>query len=344
MNSEDRKQRVLALIIEQYIQTGEPTGSKKLCEGLPQAVSPATIRNDMAWLTDMGYINQPHTSAGRVPTQKGYRYYIDRLMQRQELSRDEQNYIGGMLGHASQNPEHFLETACALLADMTGLAAISTTPSDKQAKILRIELMPTGIKTVLLLVMTSTGLFKSRLCRLEVEANYEVIAILRKLINDYFTGRILREITPAFIQTLAVSLGDMTLIVMPLLVAVHETIRGAADSQLLLEGQSNLLAIPELDPIEAKAVLEFLSHREKLLTLLSRDEKHSAAAYIGKENGRPELNASSMVISTYKLGENGIGKIAVLGSTRMDYAKIISHLDYFAKTIGEMLSQNFEEE
>lgn len=161
MDLGERKRKILSLIVDHYISEGEPVGSKKLCEYLENAVSSATIRNDMAWLVEKGYLEQPHTSAGRIPTQKGYRYYIDNIMQKTAPSDREKFYIDGMLGSVARNPDMFFENACAFLADFTGLAAISTTPSDSQAKIVRIELMPTGRYTVLVLVMTSTEFSKA---------------------------------------------------------------------------------------------------------------------------------------------------------------------------------------
>lgn len=342
MDLGDRKKKILALIIEHYISEGEPVGSKKLCEYLDNAVSSATIRNDMAWLVDKGYLEQPHTSAGRVPTQKGYRYYIDNIMQRRSPSDEEKRYIDGMLASVARNPDMFFENACSFLADYTGLAAVSTTPSDAQAKIVRIELMPTGRYTVLVLLMTSTGIFKSRLCRVEVEMNAEIHGIMRRVLNDYFAGRELKEITPSFIQTLAVSLGEMTLIIMPLLVAVHEAARDASDSRLLLEGQSNLLSVPEFDAETAKGILEFMSRREKLMRLLTK-EQSAVTAYIGKESGRRELEFSSVLVSKYDLGGQGSGRIAIIGPTRMNYSRLLTNLEYFSDSVGKLLMQSFED-
>lgn len=340
MDLGERKKKILALIVEHYIAEGEPVGSKKLCEYLENAVSSATIRNDMAWLVEKGYLEQPHTSAGRIPTQKGYRYYIDNIMTVKTPSDEEKRYIDSMLSGVARDPDMFFENACAFLADFTGLAAVSTTPSDAQAKIVRIELMPTGRYTVLVILLTSTGIFKSRLCHVEVELNAEIHGIMRRLLNDYFAGRELKQITPSFIQTLAVSLGEMTLIVMPLLVAVHEASRDASDSRLLLEGQSNLLSVPEFDAETAKGILEFMSKRERLMRLLSK-EQGTVTAYIGKENGRRELEFSSVLISKYDLGGKGSGRLAVIGPTRMDYSRLLSNLEYFSDSVGKLLLQSF---
>lgn len=338
-----RKTKVLSLIVEQYTKTGEPVGSKKICVEIDENVSSATIRNDMAWLVEKGYLEQPHTSAGRIPSQKGYRHYVDNIMHKYELTDREKTYIDSMLADAFQNPDRFLESTCTILADLTGLTAVSTTPFDRNAKILRIEIIPTGIRTVLLFMMTTTGLFKSRLCRIDVNTSPEIIAILRKMLNDYFYDKELNSITPSFIKTLAVSLGQMTLVIMPLLVAVGETARGAASAQLLIDGQSNLLSLPEFDAVSVREILDFLSRRAKLFELLNRDQAYTSA-YIGKENGRPELDFTSIVITSYDLGGNGSGKLAVIGSTRMDYAKVLSHLEYTADKVGKLLSKPFGEE
>lgn len=172
--------------------------------------------------------------------------------------------------------------------------------------------------------------------------NAEIHGIMRRVLNDYFGGRELKEVTPSFIQTLAVSLGEMTLVIMPLLISVHEAARDASDSRLLLEGQSNLLSVPEFDAETAKGILEFMSKREKLMRLLTK-EQNETTAYIGKENGRRELEFSSLLVSKYDLGGQGSGRIAIIGPTRMDYPRLLSCLEYFSGSVGKLLLQSFED-
>ena len=164
MELSDRKQKILASIVEQYIRSGEPIGSKTLMELLPMKVSSATIRNEMAELASMGLLEQPHTSAGRIPSHAGYRYYIDHLMHARELDDSDRQKIEAAFG-TGLDPEQLLSRAGEVLSELTKCAAVSTTPAGESTRIRRIEMVPVGSRTAMLVLLTSTGILKSRICR-----------------------------------------------------------------------------------------------------------------------------------------------------------------------------------
>lgn len=188
----ERKQKILAAIVDAYIQTGEPVGSKAVVEMLDHAVSSATIRNDMADLAADGYLEQPHTSAGRIPTPKRFCLYIDSLMRRQPLPEKRRREIEDMLAGAASDPERLIEAASQALAAATGCAAVTTTPDQQGSTIRRIEVMRSGNRSAALLLMTSSGVLRSRLCRFEGEVDASLLDRLAKTLNAEFWISLLR--------------------------------------------------------------------------------------------------------------------------------------------------------
>ena len=207
MDISERKLKILAAIVETYVKTGEPVGSKALCEALDCSVSSATIRNEMADLSEMGLLEQPHTSAGRIPSHAGYRLYIDKLMEQKPLSEEEQRFIDGSLSASADNPEHLLEDASQVLAELTSYAAISTTPSDEEATVRHLQFVQTGRRTAMVVLLTSSGILKNKIFRCDYDLSPDILRVFHKLLNEKIAGIPVASITPAYIQTLAASLG-----------------------------------------------------------------------------------------------------------------------------------------
>ena len=333
----ERKLKILSAIVETFVKTGEPVGSKALCEALDFSVSSATIRNEMADLAEMGLLEQPHTSAGRVPSHLGYRLYINRLMNRKPLSDEEQRYIDGTLLESADDPEKLLSDTSQLLAGMTKLAAVTTTPSDENATVRHIQFVQTGKRTAMLVMMTSTGLVKNKMFRCDYDLTPEILRIFHGILNEKFQNLPLAAITPALVQTMAASLGEMTMLMPSVLMATLEAANEARDTELCLGGQTNLLFLPEFDAATAKRMMEFLNRRSDFVKLLN-SQSDNLSVLIGRESGRPELVDSSLVVAKYRIGKKESGVIGVIGPTRMDYAKMIPSLEYLAQSVGRLLS------
>lgn len=340
-----RRQKILAAIVEQYIDTGEPVGSKTLMNLPGFDVSSATIRNEMAELTALGFITQPHTSAGRVPTQYGYRYYVDNLMQPAELEENERRRIEAGVDYRSGDPEQLLATAGEALVDFTNFAAISTTPADEHAFIKNIEMVPVSPKMAMIVLLTSTGILKSKACRTDVPITVDLQETFQELVHQNFFGRPLTDVNTVMIQTLVASLGAKALSMSPLLVTIADLVEAASISEINLSGQSNLLGYKEYNET-AGQLLDFL-HREEPLNMLvssSADTDSDIEIRIGSENRYKELENSSMIISKYKIGENATGAIGIIGPTRMNYSKLIPSIKYLTDIISKVLSDVYEEE
>lgn len=339
-----RRQRILAAIVEQYIETGEPVGSKALLQNAGLDVSSATIRNEMAELTALGFITQPHTSAGRVPTEYGYRYYVDNLMQPMELEENERRRIEAGIDSRSGDPEILLETAGEALVSLTNFAAISKAPSDENAFIRNIEMVPISPKKAMVVLLTSTGILKSKPCRTDVEIDADLRKTFIDVVDQNFLGKPLSSVGTVMIQTLAASLGAKALSMSPLLVTIADLVEAASVSEINLAGQSNLLGYKEYDE-NAGQLLDFL-HREEPLNMLvsSGDMDSDIEIRIGSENRYKELENSSMIISKYRIGENATGAIGIIGPTRMNYQKLIPSIKYLSEIISKVLSDVYEEE
>ena len=336
-----RKEMILSAIVEQYIKSGEPIGSKFLMDALPISVSSATIRNEMSELHEMGLLEQPHTSAGRIPSQAGYRYYIDNLMNRAELSENERDLIRNELERSMGSPDKLLEKAGEMLAKLTGCAAIATTPTDEEAVIKHIEIMPVGTRIAMIVMMTSSGIIKNGICKVETELTKDMVQCFYDIVNECFIGRPVSDVGTVMIQTLVASLGSNALAMSPLFVVLADIANQALQAEIRLEGEQNLLHHREFGN-NAYEMMQFFDEKDKLERALSTS-KNPLEVIIGKENIYRQLENSSMIISRYSIKGHDGGVIGIIGPTRLNYAKLIPSIEYLTDLVSKMLTDTFED-
>lgn len=341
MEPTQRKMKILEAVVETYIQSGEPVGSKALCEILDFNVSSATVRNDMAELASLGLLEQTHTSSGRVPTELGYRVYLDKLMKPYELSQKEKTAVSDHLYMHANTPENLLEAAAELLSKITDCAAVAASPSGDKAVIRRVRFVRTGSYTALVVLITSAGSVKTRLFRCDFLITPELIEMFDKIMNEKLENMPVTAMTPAFMQTTAVSLGEMSMILPNMLVAVHDAAKDAASTGVFIKGQSNLFTMPELASADGKKVMEMLGHSSELSGLLSNGSP-KADVFIGSELHNPALMNLSFIVRYYTASPDCSGALALVGPLRMDYPKIIATLEYAADTVGTLLGEMLE--
>ena len=337
-----RKQQIVSAIVDTYIRTGEPIGSKTLMYVLDQAVSSATIRNDMADLAADGFLTQPHTSAGRIPTAKAFRFYIDRLLACRPLSEDSKQEMDDVLGTACGDPQKLMVVASELLAHETGVAAIAATPEKRTCVVRRIELLCVDTRAVAILLMTNNGNLHSRVYRLDVECEQDVLARISEHLNREFAGKALSEIGVVQAQRLFVQLGEYGLSYTPLATVFIELVRESAQADVRLSGQFNLLQHPDYPLDQARSLLSLLSRRDWLSGMLAA-HPDGLRVVLGSERPRPELNGSCIIMTRYTLGSHDNGALGLIGPVRMDYAQAIPRLQYVAQSVGRLLTQLFEE-
>ena len=343
MKLSERKEKILAAIVEHFIATGEPVGSKTLLEKSDLNVSSATVRNEMAELASMGYIEQPHTSAGRVPSQMGYRYYVDNLMNQYDLPVQEKRLIESKIRNANGEPQQILEQAGQVLAEITNCATVSTTPYDEHAVIRRVEIVPIGTRTAMMVMLSSSGILKSKVCRTDVEITVDIIETFYNIVNQHFIGKSADEVSIAMIQTLVLSLGAKSLAMSPLLVTLSDLAQMIEDTQMLLKGQSNLLNYRDYPNVYE--LMEFLHHDKSLTSVFSSHKTEGTPnILIGKENKFRELQDSSLIYSNYNIGGKESGTIGLIGPTRIDYARLIPSIKYLTEIVGKIISDTLEEQ
>lgn len=336
-----RKEKILSAVVEKYVEAGEPVGSKALQSEAGLGVSSATIRNELKALDDDGYLTQPHTSAGRVPTKKGYRYYIDNLMPAITLTDRVREHIEHSIDAGAQSPEAALTKTAAVLAQLTNAAAVVTTPSSDEARVHRIRFVATGRHTSMAVLVTSTGMVKSRLFRCEFVVTPQLLAMFDKAINEQFTGVRLGDVTKGFLQTAASAMGELTLFVPDVLIAVYEAVQSALEVTVAASGQTNLLFSDGYDFHSARNVMKFLSDTKRISELLNNSR--SSKIWLGEESGCRELCTSAVITARYELNGENAGAVAVIAPMRIDYKTVRSEVDYAAecvsKTIGELIEQ-----
>ena len=336
-----RKERILSAVVKSYIRTGEPTGSKAVLSAADLSVSSATVRSELSALDMEGYLVQPHTSAGRIPTKKGYRYYIDNLMDREAPDERVREYIERTVRSTSASPEVILQRAAKVLAELSGVAAVTTTPSSEDARVHRIRFVSTGRHTAMAVLITSNGMVQSKLFRCEFVLTPELLAMYDKALNDKFVGIRLKDINKAFLQSSASGLGDLTFFISDALMALYETVFQAMKVSVTVCGSTNLLLCDGYDLNGARDVLRFLSDSERLAKLMNNSVE--SKIYLGDESAEKELQDSAAVVSRYDIAGQAAGAVAVIGPLRMDYETVFAQVKYtsvvVSQAIGEILDQ-----
>lgn len=343
MELDFRKCRILATIVEEYIRSGEPIGSKALADMLGNCVSSATIRNDMAILTAAGYLDQPHTSAGRLPTAKALRLYVEELMDRRPLTLQDKVDIKTAIATMGGDGTRLLENACRALADFTGLAVVAGCPEGIGSRISRVDLMQTSPRNIAVVLVQDNGFIRTRMCRCQRDIPSKITVALTEYMSRRFQGEDISSVTVAAMQEIMLELGEAGLAVAPILSAFYELAQECDRAKVAVAGQMNLMRHPDYDTPRARALTAFLAERENLQTLLERiPADRSMQVLIGNDDDRV-MGGSVLLLAHYSLGRRGQGTIGVLGPNRMNYAEAIPRIEYFAAHLGQMMSDLFEE-
>lgn len=317
-----RKQAILEAIINSYIETGEPISSKALCTVLGTSLSSATLRNEMSELCEMGYLKQPHTSAGRIPTNKAYRLYIKTMLQPKEPPQKIRTAIDDMLFEAAKDPVHISSLAAQFLASFTGLPTLLATVGCEDSYVRRVEILPMGRRTVLVLLISSDGVAKSRFCRIAEDVTPRLIARFDRIVADKVIGRAFSDFSAALLQNLTVSAEGFAMALMPLLSAVFAMADEIANANISFGGNAYGL----------------FEKQNELMPFLT-DISGKVDVVFGDTTGIDALKPSNVVVARYNMGNSEIGRIGVIGPTRMAYRQMLPSIQYFAEQLGKILEQ-----
>lgn len=341
MELTNRKQKILSSVIHNYIHSGEPVGSKVIADEI--GVSSATIRNEMAELIDLGFLEQPHTSSGRIPSHKGYREYVDTILPESALGDEEKKFFESMMLSNAYDPERLLKAVARLLSVNTKFLSVVTTPSGSIAKVKAVQFVQISRRTAMLILMSSAGTVENRIFHCDFDLTSEILRLFFRVFNEKVTGMPVTEITIAFIQTMGASLGELSMLSGSALVALLEVAQKTIKTEMLLSGQMNLLFYPDFSLGTVRRIINFFDEKEEVLQLLTQ-KPGKPAVFIGQEIGKPELAETAIIISRYLVNRQDTGAIAVLGPVRMDYGKTIAALSYLSAQVGQMLTMLMHED
>jgi heat-inducible transcriptional repressor len=293
----------------------------------------------MAELSDMGYLEQPHTSAGRIPSEKGFRYYVENLMPHVQPSDSEAMRILSRLDFNEGDRVRVLHEACEALSSVTGKAAIATTPADDNATVKGIRLVPLETGVAMVVVMTSAGTYKNRLARVAADMDYTTAELFCNACTSSFVGRRVSEITTADVQSVAVSMGAETLVTAPLVVCMYDALRETTETDIITDGKENLMKNPVLRQ-HAAELSELLDDSALLSRVLKNRPKEGVAVRIGRENGVQCLEDASVITTVYNTANGESGIIGVIAPVKTDYSHLLPIVNFTGSAVTRILHEN----
>lgn len=342
MELDERKKKILQAVIRNYLETGEPVGSRTISKYTDLNLSSATIRNEMADLEEMGYILQPHTSAGRIPSDKGYRLYVDTMLEEKEREVVE---MKEMLVERQDKMETLLKQVAKMLAQNTQYATMVSAPQTKRNKLKFIQLSRVDADQVLAVIVVEGNVIKNNILSVNEELSDETLLRLNILLNTHLNGLSIDEINLAMISVLKQQAGIHSNIVSEVIDAVAEAIRAEDDLKIYTSGTNNIFRYPELaDQQKASELINTFEEKQLLGELLQEsteaDDKAGIQIYIGSETQVQSMQDCSVVTATYELGDGMKGTIGIVGPKRMDYDKVVRTL----RTVQTQLDGLYTEE
>lgn len=340
MELTERKKKVLRSVVDLYIRTAEPVGSKAITELPDMNYSSATIRNEMADLTTMGYLEQPHTSAGRVPSAAGYRMYVDELMMDYRLSVDETKSINNAIEEKMNQVDKLVERVAKLVSQATNLPAISAAARQGNATVLQYNLLRSGTGSIILVLTLPGDQVVNKLIKLPVAIADSDLSLLSALLNTAMTEITAEEFTAEKMDKVMRSAGAAASLVPVIVDFTVETLKKQSSTNMAIAGQARLLGLPEYRDVD-KAQRVLSSIDEDALSNLPAvmEGANGTKVIVGPENIADELKDTSVVMTKFDIGDGMQGMIGVVGPTRMDYAKVTARLSYFAESLSKMFSK-----
>ncbi len=337
-----REERVLFRIVEHYINTGEPVASKLLCSFPELNVSPATIRNDMAVLSEQGYIYQIHTSAGRIPTELGLRYYIDNLMHAKKMPKSKIMKIKSKINfHA--DPDRFIDDVVNLLSEITNCATIYTKPASDNDKLKKVTLTYLGEKLFMVILISSFGLIKNRICRVNENIENKDLEFFDNIISENLVDRDLNSIDAFVLQRLLDLSSNRNENLVPLMLTVFELVKESLGGEVSVDGRANLFSYKDYgDTIYD--LIDFLDMDDKLFKLIDFPSNEDLHISIGSESRIPQLTDSSVIVTSYHVGSFNSGRLGILGPIKINYSDAVASVKYMGKLLGEFLTSIYGED
>lgn len=337
MELTERKRQILKVVVEDYIRSAEPVGSKAIAARMGGSVSSATIRNELADLVDLGYLEQPHTSAGRVPSPKGYRLYVNELMEQQKLTIAETEKINQSLHIKMEELDRVISQAGKAISSFVNYPAYVAAAGKKRMTARRFDLLPVDERSCIVVMMMSDSRVKSQLLRLQLKVDLEQLPTLVGVLNSHFTGISTEEMNQRLMDVAEQVPPQLFLLLSQTVGYAVDSLEEASHREIVTAGANQLLKLPEFrDADKAHELMSFLADSKENLPM---PEEGPMKILIGPENVSDALKDTSVVVASYDIGDDMRGLIGVVGPTRMDYATVAARLSGFAEGLTRLFGK-----
>jgi len=334
-----RKQTILLAVTTDYIATAEPVGSRSIVKHYQLGISPATARNEMADLEESGYLTQPHTSAGRIPSDKGYRFYVDVLMDTYELTKRERDTIMLHIEQKRRDVESLITGVARLVADLCENAAVVLGPIAQRSRYKHISFVPMSGNRVMVILVATPGIVENQVVDVGHDIDSDDLNVVANFLNEKLNGIYLHSISDQLIRSLAQQISRYTSLMSGAEEFLRTVLQVGDDGRVYLEGASHMLIKPEFrDVSRVRSLFEFLERRDVVRSMLRRmDRTNAVTTTIGKENEIEGLKECSVIQATYGYGGDVAGTIAVIGPTRMNYSRVLSIMKQISRSLSDAL-------
>ena len=343
MKLNERKLKILEAIIKDYILTAEAIGSRTISKKYDLGVSAATIRNEMADLEEMGFLVQPHTSSGRIPSEQGYKLYVNSLMKSVDIGDVEKGIVQNSIVSNLGEIKNLLDDTLKLLSKLTNCTSIALTPQIKESKIKHLQVVYINQSSVLLVVITDTGIVKNNILPMPFEISEEKISILSKVLSDKFVGKSIRDLDDEFVKYVKAQLIEYSKVFDAIFENIFTNILEVDDLDIITSGATNIFNFPEFnDVVKAKAFLSMLEEKKNFANIINAKgiEKDRVNIIIGGDDKLEISKDCSIITATCDINGVVIGKIGIIGPTRMDYSKFYPIVDYIGNALSEIIKKS----
>jgi heat-inducible transcriptional repressor len=338
----DRQLLILQVIVDDFIRSAQPVGSRSLSKKEEISLSSATIRNEMADLEELGYIEKTHTSSGRIPSEKGYRYYVDHLLSPQKLRQEEVQKIKSIFAERIYELEKIVQKSAQILSDLTNYTSIVLGPAVRDNKLKRIQIVPLNKTTAIAIIVTDTGHVEDRMFHLPATIDSSELEKLVNILNERLVGVPIVDLKDKIYKEVASLLRQHIKSYDQLLHAIADILNVPTNEKLFFGGKTNMLRQPEFHDVDKiHDLLSIIEQEDRIVELIPKN-RMGISVKIGRENKFSEMENCSLISATYTVGEEQIGTISILGPTRMEYSRVISLLDLISKDMSAALTRLYQ--
>lgn len=340
----DRQLLIFQVIVDDFIQSAQPVGSRSLSKKDKISFSSATIRNEMSDLEELGFIEKTHTSSGRIPSEKGYRYYVDHLLSPQQLNQQDVHKLKSIFAERIFELEKIVQRSAKILSELTNYTSIVLGPAVKENKLKKIQIIPLNSQAAIAIIVTDSGHVENRMFHLPETMDSGDLEKLVNILNDRLTGVPLESLNDKIYKEVAILLRQHISSYDNILHSIADTLKIPAHEKLFFGGKSNMLSQPEFHDIEKIKILMDMIEQEDSIYELIKKNKSGIHIQIGKENKNSAMENCSLITASYTVGAEQLGTIAILGPTRMEYSRVISLLEYISTDLSNVLTNLYQSE